>query len=244
MQPAINQLAQPHPQPSVAFETSRLPDFNCSFCALLARRTSFDMASNNPSTCNLASSRLIYRSGPTSPPAPGNAQVPAYDSDGLEIDDDTLLALSSLPKMETNRASRQNEDGNFQDKAIVSATAVFDDNSSGCLDVVQQAIDAVEDALARCPKYERREALTELLMHAKLEQAKKATAFNSDCFQHANVWAAMLMQVQELGRNYPKEYESSPASYHQTLQRSHICFWFLSCSARRSISSCISCSSA
>ncbi|KAG7386569.1 hypothetical protein PHYPSEUDO_015477 [Phytophthora pseudosyringae] len=157
------------------------------------------MASNNPSTSSL---RLAYRSGPTSPPAPGKAQVPAYDSDGLESDDDTLLALSSLAKMETNC---QHEAGAFQqDKVIASSTAVFD-NSTDCIDVVQQAIDAVEDAIARCPKYERREALTELLMHAKLEQAKKATAYSSDCFQHANVWAAMLMQVQELGRNYPKD---------------------------------------
>ncbi|POM65566.1 Shikimate kinase [Phytophthora palmivora] len=108
--------------------------------------------------------------------------------------------------METNRAPRQKETGNLHhEKAILSPAAVFD-NTSDCIDVVQQTIDAVEDTLARCPKYERREALTELLMHAKLEQAKKATANNSGCFQHANLWAAMLMQVQELGRNYPKEY--------------------------------------
>ncbi|KAG6615092.1 Shikimate kinase [Phytophthora cinnamomi] len=107
--------------------------------------------------------------------------------------------------METNRAPRQADAGNYQqEKQIISSTAALD-FSTDCIDVVQEAIDAVEDALARCPKYDRREALTELLMHAKLEQAKKATAYNSDCCQHANVWVAMLMQVQELGRNYPKD---------------------------------------
>ncbi|KAL3663299.1 hypothetical protein V7S43_011708 [Phytophthora oleae] len=161
------------------------------------------MASNNPSTRKPSSSRVAFRSGPTSPPS-AKAQVPAYDSDGLESDDDTLLKLSSLPMMETNHAPRHNEVGHLQDKNILSSTNVVD-HSPGCIDVVQQAIYAVENALARCPKYERREAITELLMHAKLEQAKKATAYSSDCFQHANVWAAMLMQVQELGRNYPKD---------------------------------------
>ncbi|ETP52568.1 hypothetical protein F442_02441 [Phytophthora nicotianae P10297] len=162
------------------------------------------MASNNPSisTSSPSSSRLAYRSGLTSPP---KAQTLAYDSDGLESDDDTLLALSSLAKMETSCAPRQNEaEISQQEKAITSSNAIFD-SSTDCIDVVQQAIDAVEGALARCPKYERREALTELLMHAKLEQAKKATVYSSDCLQHANVWAAMLMQVQELGRNYPKD---------------------------------------
>ncbi|KAE9000119.1 hypothetical protein PR003_g19207 [Phytophthora rubi] len=163
------------------------------------------MASNNPSTCNVSPSRVGYRSGPTSPPAPGKAPVPTYDSDGLESDDETLLALSSLAKMETNRAPRQVETGNHQqEKTIISSNAVLD-LSTDCIDVVQQAIDAVEDALARCPKYERREALTEMLMHVKLGQAKKATTHAADCYQHANVWAAMLMQVQELGRNYPKD---------------------------------------
>ncbi|KAG6950879.1 hypothetical protein JG688_00013973 [Phytophthora aleatoria] len=163
------------------------------------------MASNDPSTGNTSPSRLAYRSGPTLPPSPGKAQTPAYDSDGLESDDDTLLALSSLAKMETNCAPHHNEAGiSQQEKTITSSNAVFE-SSTDCIDVVQQAIDAVEDTLARCPKYERREAITELLMHAKLEQAKKATVFSSDCLQHANVWAAMLMQVQELGRNYPKD---------------------------------------
>ncbi|EEY64436.1 uncharacterized protein PITG_15655 [Phytophthora infestans T30-4] len=158
------------------------------------------MASNNPS-----SSRVAHRSGPPSPPALGKAQSPAYDSDGLESDDDTLLALSSLARMETYCAPHQNEAGaSQQEKAILSSNAVFE-SSTDSIDVVQQAIDAVENALARCPKYERREALTELLMHAKLEQAKKATVYSSDCLQHANIWAAMLMQVQELGRNYPKD---------------------------------------
>ncbi|OWZ16741.1 hypothetical protein PHMEG_0009418 [Phytophthora megakarya] len=146
------------------------------------------MASNNPSAYSPS-----YRRGPTSPPAPGKVQAPGYESDGLS-DDDTLLALSSVARMETNRAPRQN----LQQEKTNS-------HSSDCIDVVQQAIDAVEGALARCPKYERREALTELLMHAKLEQAKKASVYNSDCLQHANVWVAMLMQVQELGRNYPKD---------------------------------------
>eukprot|EP00644_Phytophthora_capsici_P004833 jgi/Phyca11/96237/e_gw1.1.914.1 len=157
------------------------------------------MASNNPSTRKPSLSRAAFRSGPTS----AKAQVPAYDSDGLESDDETLLKLSSLPMMETNHAPRQNEAEHLQEKNLLSSSIV--DRSPGCIDVVQQAIDAVEDALARCPKYERREAMTELLMHAKLEQAKKATAYSSDCFQHASVWAAMLMQVQELGRNYPKD---------------------------------------
>ncbi|EGZ13081.1 hypothetical protein PHYSODRAFT_513215 [Phytophthora sojae] len=163
------------------------------------------MASNNPSACNVSPSRVGFRSGPTSPPAPGKVQVPTYDSDGLESDDETLLALSSLPKMESIRAPRQVKPANYQqEQPIISSNAVLD-LSSDCIDVVQQAIDAVEEALARCPKYERREALTELLMHAKLEQARKATAHSADCYQHANVWAAMLMQVQELGRNYPKD---------------------------------------
>ncbi|KAL4139125.1 hypothetical protein PRIC2_002623 [Phytophthora ramorum] len=163
------------------------------------------MASNNPST---SSPRVAFRSGPTSPPVSGNAQVPPYDSDGLESDDDTLLALSSFAKMEASRAPRQNEAGNFQqNKAVISSTVVLDDHAD-CLDIVQQAIDAAEDALARCPKYERREALTELLMHAKLEQAKKVSqtrGINAGTYHRANLWAAMLMQVQEMGRNYPKD---------------------------------------
>lgn len=179
------------------------------------------MASNNPSACNVSPSRVGFRSGPTSPPAPGKVQVPTYDSDGLESDDETLLALSSLPKMESIRAPRQVKPANYQqEQPIISSNAVLD-LSSDCIDVVQQAIDAVEEALARCPKYERREALTELLMHAKLEQARKATAHSADCYQHANVWAAMLMQVQELGRNYPKEYETSTCLATGKTQQSH-----------------------
>lgn len=159
------------------------------------------MASNNSGTIKPPLSRLAYRNGPDSPLAIKRSKAP-YDSDGLGSDDDTLLALSSLAKMETNC---QNENGLAQrEKSIAISTVIFD-SSADYIDIVQQAIDAVEDALVRCPKYARREALTELLMHAKLEQAKKATAYSSSFTQNANVWAEMLMQVQELGRNYPKD---------------------------------------
>ncbi|GMF39645.1 unnamed protein product [Phytophthora fragariaefolia] len=199
--------------------TSRLPgSFNSSFRALLARRTRlhlFGMASNNPTTCS-PPSRAGLRSGPTSPPAPGKTQIPAYDSDGLESDDETLLALSSLAKMESSRAPRPIETGNYQqEKAITSSTSTLG-FTADCIDVVQQAIDAIEDALVRCPKYERREALTELLMHAKIEQAKKASA--------------------SLDATTPRSTNERPRAYHHHWRAAQSDNSLLTCIAPRSIS--------
>ncbi|CEG49266.1 uncharacterized protein PHALS_07038 [Plasmopara halstedii] len=157
------------------------------------------MASNNFDNSTMSSTSLLYRNGPTSPLEIEKSPTLVYDSDG---DDDTLLALSSLAKMETN--FRNEIDLLHQNKLLVSSSSIFE-SSADYIDIVQQAIDAVEDALVRWPKYDRRKALTELIMHAKLEQAKKITAYNSGCLENANVWAEMLMQVQELGRNYPKD---------------------------------------
>ncbi|CAI5712074.1 unnamed protein product [Peronospora destructor] len=68
------------------------------------------MARNNVSTLP---STLTYKSGQTFPSSSDKLQVqiPVDDCEGLESDNDTFIALSSLPKVETKRWSYQNEDG-------------------------------------------------------------------------------------------------------------------------------------
>ncbi|RLN14335.1 hypothetical protein BBJ28_00014162 [Nothophytophthora sp. Chile5] len=160
------------------------------------------MACSNPVSRHPASSSssgVSFHSGST---ASGKQQA-TYDSDGIESDDDTLLTLTSLAKMEASCVARREDEraGESLRQQTLSAqvdTLATTERSAECLDGVQQAICAVEDALARCSWDARHQALAELLTHAKLEQAKKATftrARSTDCCQHASIWAAVHQLV-------------------------------------------------
>ncbi|RLN32551.1 hypothetical protein BBJ28_00016199 [Nothophytophthora sp. Chile5] len=208
---------------SIRLARSNPPGFSLSqlafvhFAARSVRRllsSIYSMACSNPASRHPASPSSPGLSFHSKPTASAKQQV-TYDSDGIESDDDTLLTLTSLAKMEASCVARREDERaeeslRQQTPSAQVDTGAITERSAECLDGVQQAICAVEDALARCSWDARHQALAELLTHAKLEQAKKAThtrARSADCCQHASIWAAVLQHVQELGRDNPKEYD-------------------------------------
>ncbi|CAH0474652.1 unnamed protein product [Peronospora belbahrii] len=158
----------------------------------------------NTRTSNMSCLNLIYR--PTSTPSPSlsdNEEIRAIESKRFQSNDNNLLALSFLPKMdETRRTSYYNEDVAFSHETVGLSNTVFDAISSSRVDVIHQTNDdPVNGTPAHCFKLDRYEALTEFLTYAKHEQGKQVAASNLNCPQHANVSATRVRQTQERCHN-------------------------------------------